>query len=140
MIFTKTTTYAIRIMICMAGEERAVFPAHYLYQHLGIHNRYLRRLLTSLTKEGFIVSTRGKNGGFALARPADQIFLSEIIQATEGLGSISGCIMGVTNCRRKEKCVMHNLWEETKVKLLAAFSGTSVKKLAMDGVSMNYLS
>jgi Rrf2 family protein len=129
MIFTKTTTYAIRILIFMASEDRQVFSAPYLFDNLRIHNRYMRRILTQLTNGGFLISIRGKKGGFSLSRPTGKIFLSEIIEATEGMASLQGCIMGITDCQRQERCPMHDFWEETRQKMIATFTGTSLQQL-----------
>jgi Rrf2 family protein len=129
MIFSKTTTYAIRILIFMAGENREVFSAQYLFDNLAIHNRYMRRVLTRLTNKGFLKSIRGRKGGFAFSRPPEKIFLSEIIEATEGMDTLKGCIMGITDCRLSEHCTLHYLWEDTREKILAAFSNTSLMQL-----------
>jgi Rrf2 family protein len=130
MLFSKTTTYAIRILIFMAGEDRKVFSAKYLYSKLGIHNRYMRRVLTQLTNMGLLRSIRGINGGFVFSRPPSAILLYEIIDATENMSSFEGCILGISDCRLTERCVMHNLWEETKQKMLSSFSATSLEQLA----------
>lgn len=129
MIFSRTTTYAIRILIFMAGENRKIFSAQYLFDNLAIHNRYMRRILTRLTNTGFLISIRGKKGGYAFSRSPGKIFLSEIIAATEGLNTLEGCIMGITDCRLSERCVLHCLWEDTREKILAAFSNTSLLQL-----------
>ncbi len=129
MIFSKTTTYAIRILVFMAGENRKIFSAQYLFDSLAIHNRYMRRVLTRLTNTGFLISIRGKKGGYAFSRSPGKIFLSEIIEATEGLSTLEGCIMGITDCRLSERCTLHYLWEDTRDKILAAFSNTSLLQL-----------
>jgi|WetSurSiteA1Bulk_404760.scaffolds.fasta_scaffold15227_2 Rrf2 family transcriptional regulator, nitric oxide-sensitive transcriptional repressor len=130
MIFTRTTTYAIRILILMASENKKVYSARYLFSALGIHNRYLRRVLTLLTNRGFLCSVRGKNGGFAFSKDPGRIFLSEIIDATGDLDSLSRCIMGIKDCRVADRCNMHDLWEETRQRMVSIFTGTSVGQLA----------
>jgi Rrf2 family transcriptional regulator, nitric oxide-sensitive transcriptional repressor len=129
MIFSKTTTYAVRILIFMAGENRAVFSAQYLFENLAIHNRYLRRVLTKLTNAGFLKSMRGKNGGFTFSRSPERIFLSEILAATEGMDTLEGCVMGINDCRLTERCILHHMWEDTRNKMIAAFSNTSLLQL-----------
>jgi Rrf2 family cysteine metabolism transcriptional repressor len=45
---------------------------------------YLVQILNELRNAGLIVSKRGKQGGYALARAADKITLLEIVQAVDG--------------------------------------------------------
>jgi Rrf2 family protein len=46
--------------------------------------RYLLQILRALARRGIVISTRGGNGGFSLARGADEISLLEIVEAVEG--------------------------------------------------------
>ncbi len=46
--------------------------------------RYLEQLLLILKRRGLVVSARGKNGGYNLAKHADAISVLEIIEAFEG--------------------------------------------------------
>ena len=44
----------------------------------------IRRLLAQLKKAGLAISTRGKTGGYQLARPASEISLLDVFLAVEG--------------------------------------------------------
>ncbi len=129
MFLSKTTTYAIRILIFMATDEQPLFSAQYLFEKLNISNRYLRRLLTDLTKHGFITSLRGRNGGFVFARKMDSIFLSEIIEAVEGFNLLETCIMGRTDCKLSPVCAMHGSWLEIRDNMKKTFSLTSLQDI-----------
>lgn len=45
---------------------------------------YLNKQLQALVRAGILTSTRGKRGGFALARPLDRITLLDLVDAIEG--------------------------------------------------------
>ena len=45
---------------------------------------YLVQILTTLRQAGLVISRRGKNGGYLLARPPSEISLAEIAVAMEG--------------------------------------------------------
>ena len=53
---------------------------------------YLDQLLTTLRRAGFIRSQRGPQGGHALLRPAEEIRLSDVIEALEGSLSPIACL------------------------------------------------
>jgi Rrf2 family protein len=51
-------------------------------RELDMPNEYLVKVLQKLKKAGLVRSKRGSNGGVLLARPASEIFLIDIIQAS----------------------------------------------------------
>ena len=127
MKLSKTTKYAFRILSHMAKNEKALYSAQQLYKEIDVPERYLRRLLTDLSKAGFIKSTQGRNGGFTFTRDISSIFLSEIVDAIDGLDSINGCILGYESCAFNNDCPMHDLWEETRQKSIETLTKTSLK-------------
>ena len=126
MVLNKTTSYALQILIRMNLENERVISAQYLHDRLGIKRQYLRRLLTDLSKHGFIQSTLGRNGGYVFARRPEKIYVYEVIDAIEGFSSFEGCLLGVKDCRQSPQCVMHGIWEETRTNMLDAFRKTTI--------------
>ncbi len=50
-----------------------------------IPDAFLLQIFQTLKRSGLVKSKRGAHGGFQLTRPAEQIFLSEIIESVEGI-------------------------------------------------------
>ena len=61
MNFSKTTSYAISVLSFMARHQGEMYSAKKLHEILEIPWPYLRQLLTSLSKSGFLKGTRGRN-------------------------------------------------------------------------------
>jgi Rrf2 family nitric oxide-sensitive transcriptional repressor len=129
MNFSKTTSYALSVLSFLADHEGEKFSAKKLNEILEIPWPYLRQLLTKLSKSGFIYSTLGRNGGFQLQKPADQILLAEIIDSVEGLNVLGTCIMGFKKCAFNHTCAMHDVWEETRESILKVLKNTSLAQL-----------
>ena len=129
MNFSKTTSYAISVLSFMAKNEKTMYSAKKLNELLEIPWPYLRQLLTSLSKSGFIFSTQGRNGGFQLKKPADQIVLAEIIDSVEGLNVFGTCIMGFKECPFDHTCAMHEVWEGTRNSILNVLHNTTLDQL-----------
>jgi len=129
MNLSKTSKYAFRILGYMARDEKALYSAQQLHKEIDVPERYLRRLLTDLSKFGFIKSIQGRQGGFTFARNISTIYLSEIVDSIDGLESINGCILGYESCVFNYKCPMHEIWEETKFKVLQTLKSTSLKNI-----------
>ncbi len=129
MNFSKTTSYAISVLSYMARYEGEQYSAKKLNEILKIPWPYLRQLLTSLSKSGFIYSTQGRKGGFQLQKPPDQIILAEIIDSVEGLDVLGTCIMGFEKCPFNHTCAMHEVWEETRTSIVKILNNTSLETL-----------
>jgi Rrf2 family protein len=129
MNFSKTTSYAIMVLSFMARHGEEKYSAKKLHELLDLPWPYLRQLLTTLSKSGFISSIQGRNGGFLLKKPADQIFLAEIIDSVEGLDVFGTCIMGFEKCPFNHTCAMHDVWEETREGVLNILNTTTLDRL-----------
>ena len=129
MLLSKTSIYAFRILSFMATQDHEVYSAKLLYNNLNIPERYLKRLLTDLSKSGFISSTRGRNGGFVFCKRLDEIYLHQIIDAVEGFESFNLCLIGNYQCELENPCPMHKVWAETKEKILNTLTQTTLADL-----------
>jgi Rrf2 family cysteine metabolism transcriptional repressor len=98
-------------------------------QRQAISERYLERLMTALITAGLVISTRGKQGGFRLARPPKEIRLSQIIQATEGSLSPVFCVDDPGQCNRTQTCVTHTIWEKLKKEMFELLDSITLEKM-----------
>ncbi len=69
------------------------------------------KILKTLAQESLLVSQRGSKGGYALARPADSIPVSEIIGALEGPIALMACSAGPGHCEVEESCRVRDPWQ-----------------------------
>jgi Rrf2 family protein len=135
MKLTKTSEYALRILAFMAKEPQQVYTAKYLVDTLHISDKYLRQLMTNLTKAGLIYSIQGREGGYAFAKKTSNIFLSDIIDSVEGISKYTGCILGFDHCSDDKPCVMHQAWTKARTQFIETFTKKTLDKLNFDGVS-----
>jgi Rrf2 family protein len=129
MNLSKTSEYALRILSFMINSELQVFSAKYLVEQLNIPDKYLRNLLTKLSKAGFIKSIKGREGGYVFAKNADKIFLSDIIDAVEGMEKYEGCVLGFKHCGKNKVCALHEKWAPIREQILNFLHSTSVADL-----------
>ncbi|MBU0501794.1 MAG: Rrf2 family transcriptional regulator [Candidatus Margulisbacteria bacterium] len=77
--------YALRAMLELALEYGVqTSNIHEVARRQGIPKRYLEHLLLTLKRSGLVVSFRGKEGGYKLAKKPKLIKLGDIIRAIEG--------------------------------------------------------
>jgi len=117
----------------MAKHEDRKMSASFLHEELHMPYSYLRYILHILSKNGFITGITGRNGGFVFSRDIDEIYLADIVEATEGLDSFKRCVMGFSECPLNEKCAMHKIWEKTRTRILRVLTKTSLADLMKKG-------
>lgn len=113
MISTKGR-YALRLMVDLAqnnnGENIALKD---IAKRQNISIKYLEQIITVITKAGYVISTRGSNGGYKLAYSPDYYTVGMILRLTEGSLAPVACLDGeVNNCERKEECMTLFVWEK----------------------------
>mgnify|MGYP001825631007 CR=1 FL=1 len=85
MKITRATTYAI-LAAAQLSESKAAppVPCSRLAKLGNMPERFLLQVLRGMVNHGILTSTRGVEGGYRLTRPAEQISLLDIVEATEG--------------------------------------------------------
>jgi Rrf2 family protein len=76
--------YALRAAIELAAAKDSHVTAEQLAVAQHIPGKFLETILTHLRRSGLVRSQRGPDGGFWLARPANEISLADIIRAIDG--------------------------------------------------------
>ena len=91
---------------------------------LGLSDKYLEQLLMILKRSGLVRSSRGANGGFMLAKPAENISLLDIVTALQG--PIEFCDCGQKECL---DCVRPEIWTALESCLGNTLAGISLEHL-----------
>ena len=122
--------YATRALLDLAlhqGEEPVLLRD--IAQREQISLRYLEHLITSLIAGGIVRSTRGARGGVSLAKPPEEIRLSEVIQLLEGSIAPVECVNNPGICARSELCVTRDIWSELKKAMNGVLESTTLQNL-----------
>lgn len=94
---------------------------------------FLAQILLQLRDGGLIISRRGNHGGYALARPPEEISLHDILVAAEGQSlQLSGNFEGRTGPRMKE------VWQEISRELEVKLKGYTLDQFASNSASEMY--
>jgi Rrf2 family protein len=83
--------YAVRAMAQLAAAGEGPVKGEALALSQGIPLKFLENILGELKHAGLVRSQRGAEGGYWLARPANEINIADVIRAVEGpLASVRG--------------------------------------------------
>ncbi len=92
MRVTAKVDYTVRAAIELAEADRSnPIKGERIAREQGIPIKYLENILGELKRSGLVGSQRGAEGGYWLARPADEVTVAELIRAVEGpLANVRG--------------------------------------------------
>ena len=132
MAVTQKCQYALRAMFELAKRQgRGVVTAGDIAESQAIPKRFLEVILHQLRQGGFVDSQRGKEGGFFLSRPAEDITVGEVIRFMDGPISPVDCGQNKppTGCPLKGSCVFLSLWDEVRQALEQVYDTKSLRDL-----------
>ena len=90
---------------------------------------YLEQLFRKLRTAGLLESVRGAQGGYYLARGADEITIAEILQAL-GEPFIFGSCQTEQGCENAPSCPTFNLWRRVKGSVDEILTTTTLADIA----------
>jgi len=97
--------YAFRALLAIAGSPSGQpMTSADIARRYAIPHKFLEQILVDLKKAGILESRRGKNGGYAMLRPADTISFGEVLRLFEGPLAPLPCLSR-HSYRRCEDCV-----------------------------------
>ncbi len=122
--------YATRALLDLAlhqGEEPVFLKDIARRQQISL--KYLDHLITPLIAGGVVRTTRGPKGGVSLARPPEEIRLSEIIKLAEGSIVPVACVDDPAICSRSGICATRDIWIELKGAINGVFESKTLQDL-----------
>lgn len=105
--------YAIRVMLDLAVNNTGEYIAlKDVAARQGITLKYLEQVINLLKRPGLVVSYRGNNGGYKLAKAPSEYKVGDILRAAEGSLAPIACLdTGEVICDRAATCPTLNFWK-----------------------------
>jgi Rrf2 family protein len=92
------TDYAVRALLSLAVRAPDLVKIDTVIGEQGLPRKFVEAILGDLRRAGIVRSQRGADGGYALARPAEEITLGQVIRAVDGpLAEVRGLRPHETN-------------------------------------------
>lgn len=124
--------YALRMMLDLARhQEEGYLSLGEIAARQGISKKYLEQIVPILGHADFLLTSRGFQGGYRLARPASDYTVKEILRLTEGSLSPVACASdSPVACERSEACLTLPLWQGLNKVIDDYLSGITLQDLA----------
>jgi Rrf2 family protein len=127
---SQTCSYAFRTLTYLNGPDGEYQCAEDLAGQAGVPGPYLAKLLQELVKGRILEATRGRRGGFKLAKAPEQIHLSSIVDLLDGPGWRSSCILGLGQCEGRSSCAMRECCLDIRRKMSTSLEHLTLKDLS----------
>ena len=103
----------------------------------GMPEAYLEQLIAALKRSGLVTSTRGAQGGYMLARPADAISVGDVLRVLEGGLNLVNCLDGEDCCEKACACPSRTVWMKLRDGMNAIVDGITLQDMVEDYRRMN---
>jgi Rrf2 family protein len=131
MQITRTADYGVRFMTRLAASPPGTrMTVADLAHESGGSTAFTGKILQRLAGARLVVSRRGYEGGFELARPADRISLLDIVTALDGPLCLNDCLPGGPGCDRQADCGAQDVWARAQAALAAVLGAEPLDRLA----------
>ena len=131
MISTKGR-YALRLMVDIAMFSNGnPISLKDVSDRQGISIKYLEQVVSLLTKSRLLISVRGNNGGYLLAKSPKDYTAGEILEVAEGTLAPVACLQfNPIKCVRAEMCSTIDFWKGYYENILNYVNGVTLEDLA----------
>jgi len=130
VIFSKKCEYGMQAVLYLASQEKgALISADVFSKVLKIPREFISKILQNLRESGLIFSTKGKAGGFGLAKEPSRIKLIDVVAAIDGLDIFNSCVLGFPECSPDHPCPVHITWGILRTQTYDMLNSETVDKL-----------
>lgn len=131
-MFNKETEYALRALVYIQvqnfNEKKPGIEE--ITNEIEAPRFFTAKILQRLVRQGFIISIKGKGGGFYFDPEKPELTLKELITATEGNKIITGCGLGLKHCDENNPCPLHDRYKSIRESIDQMVSTETIQSLA----------
>lgn len=136
-MLSQKAKYAIKALLVLARsqEKNELAQARDISVNENIPKKFLDLIFFELRRHGLVTSTRGREGGYALAKPATEISIAAIVRAVDGPLAPLPCASvrfyrRCDDCDDEKTCAVRRLMREVRDAASAVLDNTSLAEAA----------
>jgi len=137
-MLSNTCKYALRALIYLtkfSGEEKMI-GIKKISEDLNLSSPFLGKILQNLVKQKLLVSTKGPNGGFALAKKPGDISIWDIVTKVDGEEFFTNCLIRLEPCHThdssKPLCALHAHYDKLRNEIAKFYQETTLETVGDD--------
>lgn len=127
---TRRGDYAVRAMIALAAAPPVGWSSvPRVAAEMSIPERFLPRVMRDLVRAGLVEARTGRSGGYRLARPASQVTLLDVIDASEPPDDDRRCVLRGIPCGVDGRCAVHDVFADARIAHRARLAARTLASL-----------
>ena len=109
MKLTRFTDYSLRVLIYLGLKDDDRVTIREISEAYGISRNHLMKVVSLLTRMGYLDARRGPGGGIALAKPANEIVIANVVRDMEDDLNLVECFCQGGTCIIKPVCELKSV-------------------------------
>ncbi|HYC05229.1 MAG TPA: Rrf2 family transcriptional regulator [Azospirillaceae bacterium] len=136
MRLTVQTDYSLRVLLYLGLRPDRLCSIREIAGAYGISENHLMKVVHRLGLFGFVRTVRGRNGGLALARPAADLGVGEVVRRTEEDMVLVECFSPDGKCPISGACTLQGVLDEALAAFLAVLDRYTLADLMGPAAAM----
>ena len=141
--YGKVAQAAIASMSLLAEHYSADTPERMNSREIGkkrnLSQAIVAKVLTTLSQVGLVTGAPGPGGGYALAKPPNEITLYDIVSPFDRLESTLVCPFGEGWCGNGPQCPLHDELENLRQQVASFLQNTTLSRFEPGNTSKSHL-
>jgi Rrf2 family protein len=119
-MLSQKAKYALKAMLMLAESEQGILvQTADIAERQNVPRKFLELILLDLKRRGLVYSQRGKQGGYGLAKPPEEITFGQIVRVMDGPLAPIPCASLTTyrrcaDCRDETTCPIRRVMREVR--------------------------
>ena len=131
MRLTTLSDYALRVLMYTAAHHDRLVTIEETARVYHVSRSHLMKVVNILSRAGFLVSVRGRTGGFMLASSPETINLGAVLRATEPDFALVECFISGNQCILTTRCRLPEALNDALGAFLAAMERYTLADLVL---------
>ena len=112
MKLTRFTDYSLRVLMYLGLQSNERVTIKEISESYNISRNHLMKVVSMLTRMGYLDARRGPGGGIALARPAEDINLADVVMDMEDDLNLVECFCEGGRCIISPVCALRHAFDQ----------------------------
>ncbi|MBT8059163.1 MAG: Rrf2 family transcriptional regulator [Xanthomonadales bacterium] len=129
MKLTRFTDYSLRVLIYLGLKDNGRVTIREISEAYGISRNHLMKVVSLLTRMGYLDARRGPGGGIALARPTSDIVIADVVRDMEDDLNMVECFCEGGSCIINPVCELKSVLTQALTAYLDTLERYTLKDL-----------
>jgi len=123
---SRKTDYGIHALMILAKKDGEELSVNEIAEIENVSASYLAKVMQDLSNHNIVSSSEGKQGGYTLNLPPEEITLAQVTDIFETDKGVFDCVDDLHGCKIRDRCKIHAVFWEAYQKMLAELEKTTI--------------